>query len=122
MHGSEQYNFFRRANARYEQHLSATREPGEFPYPQGNHRGYTGKAIKDIPQDVVWWALRASNRHQDWVCRFFPYLLHNLTPTCSLFSTNQCIRLINVSWTTSTSHVLLDPSRFGSVCGTEAYV
>ena len=71
MHGSEQYNSFKRANARYEQHLAATREPGEYLFPRGrgNHRDYIGMPIKDIPQDVVWWALRPSNRHQRWVCR-----------------------------------------------------
>ena len=65
MHGPEQYNLFVRANTRYEQHLAATREPGEFPFPRGKYRGV---AIKDIPQDVIWSALRPSNNRQGWVC------------------------------------------------------
>jgi hypothetical protein len=68
MHGPEQYGFFKRANTRYEEHLAATRESGEFPYPRGNNRNHTGKPIKDVPQDDVWWALRPSNHHQGWVC------------------------------------------------------
>ncbi|KAF8554119.1 hypothetical protein OG21DRAFT_1509253 [Imleria badia] len=66
MHGPEQYGFFKRANTRYEEHLAATRESGEFPYPRGNNRNHTGKPIKDVPQDDVWWALRPSNHHQGW--------------------------------------------------------
>lgn len=63
--------FLLRANARYEQHLSATRPPGKFPLPRGMNEKYAGVPIEDVPQDEIWWALRPSNRHQDWVCRVY---------------------------------------------------
>lgn len=71
----QQYNDMVEENSRYEEWLSArTRSPGELPYPPGNNGDYTGIPIKDIPQDVVWWALRPSNHHQGWVCRSASHL------------------------------------------------
>ncbi|KAH0826798.1 hypothetical protein J3R83DRAFT_5221 [Lanmaoa asiatica] len=66
MYGSEQYNFFVRANARYEQHLATTCAPGKSLLPRGTSHEYAGVPIEDVPQDDIWWALRPSNRHQAW--------------------------------------------------------
>ncbi|KAG8217028.1 hypothetical protein J3R82DRAFT_7344 [Butyriboletus roseoflavus] len=40
--------------------------PGKFPLFRGSNSKYADLPIEDVPQDVMWWALRPSNSQRDW--------------------------------------------------------